>query len=240
MRIKFLVVIFLLAGTLNLYAQSSKVDSLIKLAINTAGQHSSDVNKLIFTVHSIEKARFSKFIGIGKKRLQNNEGIKEGQWYGNETISKVYLGNLSQMIHEINYFKPYRKKNGTPSLFFWPDFYQDFLGTQCISPLNYDGFYYYNYSFLSDTLVDNQSCKQFVIQPKFKTDRLFKGKLTLSLDGWIVRWEGEVLSDDILYLIDLNRLCNLSELKTVFLFSEYQQSDSNKLFVRFLLFSLKI
>jgi hypothetical protein len=176
------------------------------LAINTAGLHSSDVNKLIFTVHSIEKARFSKFIGIGKKRLQNIEGIKEGQWYGNETISKVYLGNLSQMIHEINYFKPYRKKNGTPSLFFWPDFYQDFLGTQCISPLNYDGFYYYNYSFLSDTLVDNQVCKQFLIQPKFKTDRLFQGKLTLSQDGWIVRWEGEVLSDDILYLIDLKNV----------------------------------
>jgi len=173
------------------------------LAINTAAYHSSDVNKLIFNVHSIEKARFSKFIGIGKKRLQNVEGIKEGQWYGNETISKVYVGNLSQMIHEINYFKPYRKKSGTPSLFFWPDLYQDFLGTQCISPLNYDGFYYYNYSFLSDTLVDNQIAKQFFIQPKFKTDRLFKGKLTLSQDGWIVRWEGEVLSDDILYLIDL-------------------------------------
>ena len=101
-----------------------KSDSLIKLAINTAGQHSSDVNKLIFTVHSIEKARFSKFIGLGKKRLQNIEGIKEGQWYGNETISKVYLGNLSQMIHEINYFKPYRKKSGTPSLFF-------FIGYTC-------------------------------------------------------------------------------------------------------------
>ena len=203
MHFKFLVFIFFLTGALKLYAQESKSDSLVKLAINTAGQHSSDVNKLIFTVHSIEKARFSKFIGIGKKRLQNIEGIKEGQWYGNETISKVYLGNLSQMIHEINYFKPYRKKSGTPSLFFWPDFYQDFLGTQCISPLNYDGFYYYNYSFLSDTLVDNQACKQFLIQPKFKTDRLFQGKLTLSLDGWIVRWEGEVLSDDILYVMDL-------------------------------------
>ncbi len=203
MRVKFLVFLFFLTGSLNLCAQDSKSDSLIKLAINSAGQHSSDVNKLVFTVHSIEKARFSKFIGIGKKRLQNIEGIKEGQWYGNETISKVYLGNLSQMIHEINYFKPYRKKNGTPSLFFWPDFYQDFLGTQCISPLNYDGFYYYNYSFLSDTLVDNQVCKQFLIQPKFKTDRLFQGKLTLSQDGWIVRWEGEVLSDDILYTMDL-------------------------------------
>lgn len=203
MHFKFLVFIFFLTGALKLYAQESKSDSLVKLAINTASQHSSDVNKLIFTVHSIEKARFSKFIGIGKKRLQNIEGIKEGQWYGNETISKVYLGNLSQMIHEINYFKPYRKKSGTPSLFFWPDFYQDFLGTQCISPLNYDGFYYYNFSFLSDTLVDNQVCKQFSIQPKFKTDRLFQGKLTLSKDGWIVRWEGEVLSDDILYVMDL-------------------------------------
>ena len=203
MRVKFFVLLFFLTGSLNLYAQDSKSDSLIKLAINTAGQHSSDVNKLIFNVHSIEKARFSKFIGIGKKRLQNIEGIKEGQWYGNETISKVYVGNLSQMIHEINYFKPYRKKSGAPSLFFWPDFYQDFLGTQCISPLNYDGFYYYNYSFLSDTLVDNQNCKQFLIQPKFKTDRLFQGKLTLSQDGWIVRWEGEVLSDDILYTMDL-------------------------------------
>ena len=202
-RVKFLVLLFFLTGSLNLYAQDSKSDSLIKLAINTAGQHSSDVNKLIFNVHSIEKAIFSKFIGIGKKRLQNIEGIKEGQWYGNETISKVYVGNLSQMIHEINYFKPYRKKSGAPSLFFWPDFYQDFLGTQCISPLNYDGFYYYNYSFLSDTLVDNQNCKQFLIQPKFKTDRLFQGKLTLSQDGWIVRWEGEVLSDDILYTMDL-------------------------------------
>lgn len=203
LSIKFLVIISFLTGHVKLHAQLSKSDSLIKLAINTAGLHSSDINKLIFTVHSIEKARFSKFIGIGKKRLQNIEGIKEGQWYGNETISKVYLGNLSQMIHEINYFKPYRKKNGTPSLFFWPDFYQDFLGTQCISPLNYDGFYYYNYSFLSDTLVDNQVCKQFLIQPKFKTDRLFQGKLTLSQDGWIVRWEGEVLSDDILYTMDL-------------------------------------
>ena len=202
-RVKFLVLLFFLTGSLNLYAQDSKSDSLIKLAINTAALHSSDVNKLIFNVHSIEKARFSKFIGIGKKRLQNIEGIKEGQWYGNETISKVYVGNLSQMIHEINYFKPYRKKSGAPSLFFWPDFYQDFLGTQCISPLNYDGFYYYNYSFLSDTLVDNQNCKQFLIQPKFKTDRLFQGKLTLSQDGWIVRWEGEVLSDDILYTMDL-------------------------------------
>ncbi len=203
MRVKFLVFLFFLTRSLILCAQESKSDSLIKLAINTAAYHSSDINKLIINVHSIEKARFSKFIGIGKKRLQNVEGIKEGQWYGNETISKVYVGNLSQMIHEINYFKPYRKKSGTPSLFFWPDLYQDFLGTQCISPLNYDGFYYYNYSFLSDTLVDNQIVKQFVIQPKFKTDRLFKGKLTLSQDGWIVRWEGEVLSDDILYLIDL-------------------------------------
>jgi hypothetical protein len=75
MHFKFLVFIFFLTGALKLYAQESKSDSLVKLAINTAGQHSSDVNKLIFTVHSIEKARFSKFIGIGKKRLQNIEGI---------------------------------------------------------------------------------------------------------------------------------------------------------------------
>jgi len=203
-HIKFLVSIFFLAGHLQAYAQFSQSDSLIKLAINSASQHSSEINKLIFSVHSIEKARFSKFIGIGRQRLENIEGIKEGQWYGNETISKVYLGNLSQMIHEINYFKPYRKKNGTPTLFFWPDFYQDFIGTQCISPLNYDGFYYYKYTYSSDTLVDKHICKQYVIEPKFKTDRLFKGKLTLSKEGWIVRWEGEVVSDNILYFMDLN------------------------------------
>jgi len=203
-RIKFLVSIFFLAGHLQAYAQFSQSDSLIKLAINSASEHSSEINKLIFSVHSIEKARFSKFIGIGRQRLENIEGIKEGQWYGNETISKVYLGNLSQMIHEINYFKPYRKKNGTPTLFFWPDFYQDFIGTQCISPLNYDGFYYYKYTYSSDTLVDKHICKQYVIEPKFKTDRLFKGKLTLSKEGWIVRWEGEVVSDNILYFMDLN------------------------------------
>lgn len=203
LRILFLAIIFFLAGYAHLHAQLSETDTLIKLAINSASQHSSAINQLILNVHTIEKARFSKFIGIAKKRLQNIEGIKEGQWYGNETISKVYLGSLSQMIHEINYFKTYRKQNGTPSLFFWPDLYQDFIGTQCISPLNYEGFYYYQYTFLSDTLVENQPCKQYLIKPKFKKDRLFKGKLTLNQEGWIVRWEGEVLSDEILYLIDL-------------------------------------
>jgi len=204
LRIIFLAYFFFLAGKITLFAQSSTSDSLIKLAINTSFQHSSAVNNLSFNVHSVEKARFSKFISLGKKRLQKTEGIKEGQWYGNETISKVHLASLSQMIHEINYFKAYRKESGTPNLFFWPDFYQDFIGTQCISPLNYEGFYYYQYSLLGDTLVENQKCKQYLIQPKFKTDRLFHGKLTLSQDGWIVRWEGEVLSDDILYFLDLN------------------------------------
>ncbi|NDH67591.1 MAG: hypothetical protein EBY22_06720, partial [Gammaproteobacteria bacterium] len=203
LRIIFLAVIYFLAENTAIMAQTSNSDSLIQLAINTTSQHSTAINQLIFNVHSVEKARFSKFVGIGKKRLQNIEGIKEGQWYGNETISKIYLGSLSQMIHEINYFKSYRKQTGSPNLFFWPDFYQDFIGTQCISPLNFEGFYYYQYTFSSDTLVENQVCKQYIIQPKFKTDRLFHGKLTLSLDGWIVRWEGEVLSDDILYIIDM-------------------------------------
>ena len=71
LRIKFLVIIFFLTGQVHVYAQLSKSDSLIKLAINAAAQHSFDINKLIFNVHSIEKARFSKFIGIGKQRLQN-------------------------------------------------------------------------------------------------------------------------------------------------------------------------
>jgi hypothetical protein len=106
-----------------LYAQLSQTDSLVTIAINSATLHSTAINKLIFNVQSVEKARFSRFIGIGKKRLQNIEGIKEGQWYGNETRSKVYLGNLSQMIHEINYFKPYRKISGTPTLFFFLFFY---------------------------------------------------------------------------------------------------------------------
>ena len=202
-RFIFLASIFFLAGKIAVLGQISKSDSLIKIAILSTSQHSASINKLIFNVHSVEKARFSKFVGIGKKRLQNIEGIKEGQWYGNETISKVYLGSLSQMIHEIHYFKPFRKQSGSPNLFFWPDFYQDFIGTQCVSPLNYEGFYYYQYTFLSDTLIDNQICKQYKIQPKFKTDRLFDGKLTLSQEGWIARWEGEVLSDDILYLIDM-------------------------------------
>lgn len=203
MRALLFAIIFFSIGHSNLYAKSFKTDSLVRQAILSASLHSSLINKLVLNIQSVEKARFSKFIGLAKNRLQNIEGIKEGQWYGNETISKVYLGNLSQMIHEINYFKPYRKSSGTPSLFLWPDFYQDFIGTQCISPLNYDGFYYYDYSYLSDTLVENHICRQYLVQPKSKADRLFQGKLTLSHDGWLVRWEGGVLSDDISYFLDL-------------------------------------
>jgi hypothetical protein len=193
----------LLFGGMPAFTQGIRIDSSVQHAILVAPSHSAAIGQVQFVVQNLEKARFDKFLGIGKARLLKKEGIKESQWYGNETISKVSLGSLSQMLHEINYHKAYRKEESKPTLFFWPDFYQDYVGTQCVSPFNFQAQDFYQFTHLSDTLVQGQACLKIKVEPKYQADRLFSGVLTLSLDGWLVRWNGTILSDDILYEMDL-------------------------------------
>lgn len=193
----------LLFGGMPAFTQVNRIDSIVQHAILVAPSHSAAIGQVQFVVQNLEKARFDKFLGIGKARLLKKEGIKESQWYGNETISKVSLGSLSQMLHEITYHKAYRKEESKPTLFFWPDFYQDYVGTQCVSPFNFQAQDFYQFTHLADTLVQGQACLNIKVEPKYQADRLFSGVLTLSLDGWLVRWNGTILSDDILYEMDL-------------------------------------
>ena len=203
-RVFMLTNCFLLfLGVMKVSGQNRSNDSLVYRSIVAALSHGQSIKNVKFRVQLVEKNRFSKFVGIAKQRLNRIEGIKEGQWYGNATVSDVYFGNFSQMIHEIKVSKGLRKSNNTPLLFFWPDLYQDIVGTQCVSPLNFHALDYYQFDFLSDTLVDNQACKKFKVSPKSKLNQLFKGYLVLSTDGWVVRWQGAIISDDIQYNMDL-------------------------------------
>ncbi len=194
----------LFCGIAEVKSQYSSSDSLIYRSIVAAQSHGQAIRNLKFSVQIVEKNRFSKFSGIVKQRLNRIEGIKEGQWYGSATVSNVYFGNFSQMIHEIKLSKSFRKKSSPPLLFFWPDLYQDIIGTQCVSPLNFHALNYYQFEFLGDTLIDNQPCKQFKVSPKSKFNQLFTGNLILSMQGWVVRWQGSITSDDIKYSMDMS------------------------------------
>ncbi len=217
-----LLVLMLLSWGLPGFSQGNKIDSIVQHAILVAPSHSAAISRVKFRVQNLEKARFSKFVGIGKARLLKREGIKEAQWYGNETISNVSLGSLSQMLHEITYQKAYRKDQSKPTLFFWPDFYQDYVGTQCVSPFNFQAQDFYQFTHLSDTLIQGQACVNVKVEPKFQADRLFSGVMTLSVDGWLVRWLGHILSDDIRYEMDLqHRFFNQTWLPSQALISVY-------------------
>ncbi|MHA8102165.1 DUF5686 family protein [Aquirufa nivalisilvae] len=183
--------------------KTNAMDSLINRALELAPQHSALMGQFSAEVITKEKGRFNQVLGLAKNRLKKNEGIQEGQWYGNQTHAKVYVKSLNQMIHEVIDVKGFQKKYPRPTLFFWPDFYQDFIGTNCVSPLNYHGRDYYSYDYQGDTLVDGQIGYQFNVRPSSSGDRLFSGKLTLSKTGWIIRWEAQVESDALLYHMDL-------------------------------------
>ena len=177
--------------------------SILDKAIQLAEEHGQAIGSFKIRVKVQEKARFTKVIGIGKKRLAFKEGIQEGQWYGNQTVSEVQVGHLNQLIHGIESVQTFHKKYSKPTLFLWPDLYQDYVGTSCVSPLNYHAKSYYQYNFKGDTLVDGKWCVQFQVEPKIRRDRLFKGILTLDGEGWIVRFEGAVFADAIDYQLDL-------------------------------------
>jgi hypothetical protein len=183
--------------------QAQSPSSILDKAIQLAEEHGQAIGSFKIRVKVQEKARFTKVIGIGKKRLASKEGIQEGQWYGNQTVSEVQVGHLNQLIHGIESVQTFHKKYSKPTLFLWPDLYQDYVGTSCVSPLNYQAKSYYQYNFKGDTLVDGKWCVQFQVEPKIRRDRLFKGMLTLDGEGWIVRFEGAVFADAIDYQVDL-------------------------------------
>lgn len=201
-------IFFLICSLFHLYTNEIKAQSLspatiLDKAIRLAEEHGKAIGSFKIRVKVQEKARFNQVIGIARKRLVAKEGIQMGQWYGNQTISEVQVGHLNQLIHGIESVQTFHKKYSKPTLFLWPDLYQDYVGTSCVSPLSFQAKSYYHFNFKSDTLVDGKWCVQFQVEPKLRRDRLFKGMLTLDGEGWIVRFEGAVFADAIDYQLDL-------------------------------------
>lgn len=184
-------------------AQMNDFQAVVDLAIAKAPNHVAQIRHIQFDAEIVEKGRFDRFPYVGKQRLQKFEGIKIGQWYGKQTNSHVYLGAMNQLIHDVQQVKGNQIKYPNPTLFFWADFYQDFVGTQCVSPLNYHARSYYDFTFKQTFLLQGQAVYQFTITPKMKADRLFSGILTLSQEGMFVGFEGKVESDAIDYQIKI-------------------------------------
>lgn len=184
-------------------AQGPSPAQILDKAIASASDHGQAIGSFRLRVRVQEKARFNQVVGIARKRLAKKEGIQMGQWYGNQTISEVQVLHLNQLIHGIESVQTFHKKYTKPTLFLWPDLYQDYVGTSCVSPLSYQAKSYYRFNYLGDTLVKGVACAQFQVEPKMRRDRLFKGILTLDPAGWVVRFQGKVFSDAIDYELDL-------------------------------------
>ncbi|MHA8082173.1 DUF5686 family protein [Aquirufa sp. A-Brett2-15D] len=201
--------IFLLIGCFfhfsqnEIQAQSLVPASVLDKALRLAEDHGKAIGSFKMRVKVQEKARFNQVVGIARKRLAAKEGIQMGQWYGNQTISEVQVGHLNQIIHGIESVQTFHKKYAKPTLFLWPDLYQDYVGTSCVSPLSYQAKTYYHFNFKGDTLVEGKTCLQFQVEPKLRRDHLFKGTLTIDEAGWLVRFEGAVFADAIDYQFDL-------------------------------------
>ena len=198
-----LSIILLLWMPRALTAQMNDFQAVVDLALAKAPNHSAQIRHIQFDTEISEKGRFDRFPFFGKQRLLKLEGIKIGQWYGKQTNSHVYLGAMNQLIHEIQQVHGNQIKHPKPTLFFWTDFYQDFVGNQCVSPLNFQARSYYDFTFKQTFLLQGQAVYQFTIIPKMKTDHLFSGILSLSQEGMFVGFDGSVESDAIEYQINI-------------------------------------
>ncbi len=211
-RLRFIIFLFFyLNCALISKAQKSKLDSIISISLLKTTEHSALLKNYKFNAIVSEKARLKEILGIGQKRLERIEGVRENQWYGHNTIEKVFSHKLNQSIHEIQKIELLNKKTARPTLFFWPDFYQDIVGPNCISPLNYQAYLYYDYNYLGDTIVQNQSSYIYQVKPKKDLDRLFTGKIVLTNDGSLVYTKLVVFADALNYQIELKHQFALNQ-----------------------------
>lgn len=193
------------------YAQLAKSDSIILRALLKTSENASLLKNFKLHVLVSEKTRFTDILGLGEKRLEKIEGVREDQWYGHTTESDVYALKLNQSIHEIKRLELLNKKTAKPTLFFWPDFYQDIIGPNCISPLNFQSQFYYQYQFKKDTLIQSKIGYLYEVVPKNKLDRLFKGQMVLSEDGALMYANLEVFADALNYKIELKHQLALNK-----------------------------
>ena len=186
------------------HAQHISPDSVLKASRLFAQNHAAQIRHLKFDAEIVERNRFTSFPKLGQKRLERIEGIRTQQWFGRLAQETVYLGSMNQMIHDIQQTQGYHIQQPKPALFFWPDFYQDYVGGLCISPLNFNATSYYRFEFLGQSKINQHNTYQFRVIPDFNTDRLFRGVMVLSEDGWLIEFSGEVESDAISYQIKLS------------------------------------
>ncbi len=197
------LLLLLVGNSFLVKAQRISPDSVLRSSRLLAQSHAAQIRHIKFDVKIKERNRFTHFPELAQKRLERIEGIRAQQWYGKLTEESVYLGAMNQMIHDIKLTQGFHNQQAQPSLFFWPDFYQDYVGGMCISPLNYHADSFYRFEFLGYKQIENQSAYQFRVIPEFNTDRLFNGTIILSEDGWLIEFSGQVESDAISYLIHL-------------------------------------
>lgn len=206
--LKKLYVLFLISfywlQSFTSFSQKNTADSVFKIICKNAPYKSSQLKNYTFDAEISEKGRFVKLLEIGQKRLSNSEGIVLNKWYGQTSINKVNVKSLNQTSQLVEKLTLFNKSKGKPTPFFWPDFYQDFVGPSCVSPFNYFSEYYYQTDYLQDTLIQSQKCYLFDFKPKFNTDRLFKGKFIISETGFLVGFDAKVSSDAIDYFIRLS------------------------------------
>jgi len=190
-------------STSEAFSQKLVADSVFKIICKNAPYKSSQLKNYAFRAEITEKGRFNQLLEIGQKRLSNSEGIIVNKWYGQKSTNWVTIKSLNQTKQLVEKFELMNKKNGKPTSFFWPDFYQDLVGPSCVSPFNYFSDYYYQTNYVKDTIVQQQHCFIFDFTPNFNTDRLFKGKFVISETGYLVHFDAKVSSDAIDYDIQL-------------------------------------
>lgn len=189
---------------LPLLGQKSVADSVLRNIFKNAPYKSSQLKNYSFRAEVSERGRFTNILDIGQARLSKSEGIHENQWYGQKSTQWVKVKSLNQTEQLVEKLELFNKKNGKPTPFFWPDFYQDLVGPSCVSPFNYFADYYYQLDYQSDTLILGQHCFNYKFLPKFNTDRLFSGKFTISETGFLVYINTTVSSDAIDYQMELS------------------------------------
>jgi hypothetical protein len=193
-----------ISQTFTLWSQKAIADSVFKIICKNAPYKSSQLKNYSFKAEILEKGRFNQIVTIGQKRLANSEGIVVDKWYGQKSTNSVNIKSLNQTEQVVEKLELFNKKNGKPTPFFWPDFYQDLVGPSCVSPFNYYSEYYYETLYEKDTLIENQPCFVFNFVPKFNTDRLFQGNFIISESGFLVFFNATVSSDAIDYDMQLN------------------------------------
>ncbi len=166
---------------------------IMRKAIGMAPWHLKQIKSYEAEVYIKGGGVINRLPRLLKKQMKasaNENEIKEGKYYFNESVNIISFSSPDKYVHRVVSSRsnmPVNDASASPMDFIEASFYQPVIADIAISPLAPNAFSHYNFRFLGSTRQGTNTISKIQVIPKRKSQQLFSGTIFIVENEWAIQ-----------------------------------------------------